>query len=85
MLTFLNVTMDICYKIFFYFAKHKDKRIKNNLEKKIAHTKLTGENLFMAENTTCYTHIEWLLINSMANVVQSNFLRHNAVVNISTI
>ena len=31
---FLNVTMDICYKTFFYFAKHKDKRTKNNLEKK---------------------------------------------------
>ena len=25
--------MDICYEIFFYFAKHKDKSIKNNLEK----------------------------------------------------
>ena len=29
----LNVPMDICYKIFFSFAKHKDKRIKNNDEK----------------------------------------------------
>ena len=34
-LTFLNVTMDICYKIFFSFAKNKDKRIKKNLEKKL--------------------------------------------------
>ena len=31
--------------------------------KRIAHTKPTGENLSMAENTTCYAHIDWLLIN----------------------
>ena len=31
---FLNVTMDICYEILIYFTKHKDKSIKNNLEKK---------------------------------------------------
>ena len=41
---FLNVTMDICYKTFFYFAKHKDKWIKNKPEKKIAHMELSGEN-----------------------------------------
>ena len=39
---FLNVTMDICYKTFFYFAKHKDKRTKNNLEKKRNHYILGG-------------------------------------------
>ena len=61
---FLNVTMDICYKA----AKHKEES-RTILKKKIAHTKLSGENLSMAENTTCYTHI-----NSAANVVQSNFL-----------
>ena len=44
---------------------------------------LSGENLSMAENCTYYAHIDWLLINSMANVVQSNFLSHNAVVKIS--
>ena len=31
--TLLNVTIDICYKTFFYFAKHTDKRIKYNPEK----------------------------------------------------
>ena len=72
--------MDICYKTFVYFMKQKDKRIKNNLAKKIAHTKLTSENLSMAENTTHYTHIDWQLINSTASVVQSNFLWYNAVV-----
>ena len=30
---FLNVTMDICYDLFFYFVKHY-KSIKNNLENK---------------------------------------------------
>ena len=66
--------MDICYKTFLYFAKQKDKRIKNNLEKRTAHTELSSENLSMAENSTCYAHIDWLLINSTSNVVHSNFL-----------
>ena len=85
MLTFLKVTMDSCYKTFFYFAKHKDKRMKRTiLGEKIAHMELSSENFSLAESTTCYTHIDWLLINSTANVVQSNFLSHNAVANIST-
>ena len=66
----------ICFKTFFYFAKQKDKRIKNNLDKK-----LSGENLPIAENSTCYANISYLLINSTANVVHSNFLPHDAVVN----
>ena len=77
MLTFLKVTMDSCYKTFFYFAKHKEKESREQSRgKKIAHTELSGENLPMAENTTSYAHIDWLLINSTASVVQSNFLSH---------
>ena len=75
--TFLNITIDIC--------KDKDKRIKNNLEKKKKSLmKPTSENWSMAENTTCYTHIDWLLINSTSSVVyvQSNFMWHTAVVNV---
>ena len=34
-LTFLNVTMDTYYKTFSYFAKQKDNRINNNLEKRL--------------------------------------------------
>ena len=80
--------MDIRYKTFFYFVKHKDKESRTILKKKrikkIAHTELSCENLSMAKNTTCYAHIDWLLIKSTVNVVQSNILSHNAVqVNIS--
>ena len=57
-LTFLNVTMDICNKTFFYFAKHKDKRIKNNLEKKMF-TRNLRVKTFLWPKTTCYVHIDW--------------------------
>ena len=70
-------------KHFSILRKHKDERIKNNLEKKNCSPELSRENLPMAENSTCYAHINWLLINSTANIVQSNFLSRNAVVNIS--
>ena len=47
---FLNVTMDICYEIIFYFAKHKDKSIKNNLENEFTHMKLSSENFYYSRN-----------------------------------
>ena len=37
--------------------KKKKKKKKNTL----AHTKLSSENLSIAETTTCCTHIDWLL------------------------
>ena len=53
----------LLWNLFFYFAKHEDKSIKNNLEKYIAQTKLSSDNLSIAETTTCCAHIDWLLIN----------------------
>ena len=70
----LNVPIDICYKIFFTLLRSAKTKESRTMMKKIAHTKPTGENLPMAENTTCYAHIDWLLINITANVAQSNFL-----------
>ena len=67
----------------FSILRSKKTKKSRTIWKKIAHTELSGENLSMAKNSTCYVHINWLLINSTANVVQSNFLSHNAVVNLS--
>ena len=79
----LNITIYICHKTFFLICKAMRQKNQKQSWKKNAHTELSGENS-LTENSTYYTHIDWLLINSMANVVYLNFLSHNVVVNIST-
>ena len=52
----------------FLFCKAQRQTYQKQSWNKFAHTKLSSENVSIAETTTCCAHIDWLLINSVIHM-----------------